>query len=294
MRRALGYKLEREGHLLPDFAAFLECYGVPCITTEYALRWAMMSDSASPRWWACRLSIVRRFALFASAFDARTEIPPHDLLPRTGSRRLTPYVYSQDDILALMAATHRLKGLKAHTYATLFGLLAVTGMRVGEVLALDRTDIDWQAGVLVVQHAKFGKSRALPLHPTTVQALLAYNGERDRYLPQQRSPAFLLSLAGTRLHYKNVHVTFLRLLHQSGLTERRPRRPRIHDLRHTFTIKTLLRWHREGVDVSSHLPALSTYLGHVNPSHTYWYLTATPELLQLAAGRLEQVLGERS
>jgi integrase len=187
-----------------------------------------------------------------------------------------------------------LSGLKAHTYATLIGLLMATGMRVGEVLALDRTDIDWQTGILVVRHAKFGKSRELPLHPTTVQALLTYKGERDRCLPRQHSPGFLLSLAGTRLLYKNVHFTFLRLLRQAGLAGRRPRRPRIHDMRHTFAIKALLRWHRDGVDVSTHLPALSTYLGHVNPSDTYWYLTATPELLQLAAGRLEHALGEQS
>jgi integrase/recombinase XerD len=294
VRRALGCKLEREGRLLPDFVAFLERHGATYITSELALRWATMPASATPWWWATRLSMVRRFAQYVYAFDGRTEIPSRDLLPSTKSRRLTPYVYSEDDVLALMGATHMLSGLMAHTYATLIGLLMATGMRVGEVLALDRTDIDWQTGILVVRHAKFGKSRELPLHPTTVQALLAYKGERDRCLPRQHSPGFLLSLAGTRLLYKNVHFTFLRLLHQAGLAERRPRRPRIHDMRHTFAIKALLRWYREGADVSSHLPALSTYLGHVLPSHTYWYITATPELMQLAAGRLEYALGERS
>ena len=294
LRRALGYKLEREGRLLPDFATFLEGTGVTHITSELALRWATMPASATPRWWAYRLSMVRRFAQYVHAFDARNEVPPRDLLPSAKTRRLTPYVYSEDDVLALMEATHILSGLMAHTYATLTGLLAATGMRIGEALALDRTDIDWQTGILVVRHAKFGKSRQLPLHPTTVQALLAYNDERDRCLPRRHSQALLLSLAGTRLLYKNVHFTFLRLLREAGLAERCPRRPRIHDLRHTFTIKALLRWYQEGADVASHLPALSTYLGHVNPSHTYWYLTATPELLQLAAGRLEHALGERS
>ena len=294
VRRALGYKLEREGHLLPDFIAFLKRHRATYITSELALRWATMPANATPWWWAYRLSMVRRFAQYAHALDARTEIPSRGLLPSTRPRRLAPYVYSEGDVLTLMEATHMLSGLMAHTYATLIGLLAATGMRIGEVLALDHTDIDWQTSILVVRHAKFGKSRELPLHPTTVQALLAYKGERDRCLPRRHSPALLLSLAGTRLLYKNVHFTFLRLLREAGLAERCPRRPRIHDLRHTFTIKALLRWYQEGADVSSHLPALSTYLGHVHPSHTYWYLTATPELLQLAAGRLERGLGERS
>jgi integrase len=292
VRRALGYKLEREGHLLPDFVAFLERRGATHVTTALALQWATLPAGATLRWWATRLSMVRCFANHARAFDARTEIPSPDLLPSTKPRRLVPYVYTEGEVLALMREADILSGLKAHTYATLIGLLATTGMRVGEVLALDRSDIDWQQGVLVVRHSKFDKSREVPLHPTTLRALRAYSRERDQHLPQPRSLGLLLSLAGTRLHYKNVHYAFQRLLRRAGLAEQHPRRPRIHDLRHTFAIQTLVRWHRDGVDVPSCLPALSTYLGHVCPSNTYWYLTATPELLQLAAGRLEQVLGE--
>ena len=292
VRRALGYKLEREGRLLPDFVAFLEHHDATHITAELALCWAIAPASATSRWWAHRLSIVRSFAKYVCAFDPRTEIPSLDLLPKSKPRRIAPYVYTEDEILALMAAAQILSGLKADTYATLIGLLASTGMRVGEALAFDRSDIDWHESILVVRHSKFGKSREVPLHPTTVQALHAYSAKRDKCLPHPRSPSFLLSLAGTRLLYKNVHFCFLRLLQRAGLVERHPRRPRLHDLRHTFATKTLVRWHRTGMDVTARLPSLSTYLGHVHPSHTYWYLTATPELLQLAAGRFEQALGD--
>ena len=292
IRRALGYKLEREGRLLPDFIAFVESQGARHITTELALQWATLPARASTRWWFHRLSIIRRFAQYLRAFDAQTEVPPDDLLPQVKSHRLEPYVYTDDEVLALMAAASSLSGLKAHTYATLIGLLACTGMRVGETLAIDCSDIDWQQGALLVRHSKFDKSREVPLHPTTVQALRAYGQARDQCLPRISSPAFLLSLAGTRLNYKNVHFYFLRLLNRAGLADRQPRRPRIHDLRHTFAIRTLCRWYREGMDVQACLPALSTYLGHVCPSQTYWYLTATPDLLKAASGRFEQSLGE--
>lgn len=162
-------------------------------------------------------------------------------------------------------------------------------MRVGEAIALDRDDVDCRDGALIVRQGKFGKSRELLIDPTTASALRGYVRERDRVLRHPRSPSFLLSLSGTRLHYKNVHFYFLRLLRRAGLGERRPR-PRLHDLRHTFAVTTLMRWYRENVDVEARLPALSTYLGHVAPSSTYWYLTATPELLELARQRAEQAL----
>ena len=291
VRRALGYKLEREQRLLPEFVAFLNNHGATHVTTELALRWATAPATASPEWWAKRLTLVRGFAKYARAQDARTEIPSPELVSKRKASRLVPYVYTDDEVRALMQATQMLHGLKARTYATLLGLLAATGMRVGEALALECSDIDWREGVLVVRHSKFGKSRELPLHPTTVQALRDYARQRNQCLPHPRSPSFLLSLAGTRLNYKNVHFSFLRLLRRAGLAGRRPRRPRIHDLRHAFAIKTLVAWHRAGLDVHAHLPSLSTYLGHVCPSNTYSYLTATPELLRLAGKRFEQVLG---
>ena len=293
LRRALGHKLEREGRLLPQFLSFLEHSGATSITSSLALHWAMAPGDASPHWWTARLGEVRVFARYMAARDPHTEIPPPELLPAIRSRRVVPYVYSDAEVQALMRTACTFEGVKAATYTTLLGLLAVTGMRVGEVIALDRSDVDWRARLLVIRNSKFGKSRELPLDPTTIQALRAYGRARDRSLPRPRSPALLLSLAGTRLLYKNVQRGFSQLLCQIELPPRLPRQPRLHDLRHTFATKTLVRWYQEGRDVQAHLPLLSTYLGHVNPSQTYWYLTATPELMQLAERRSRRALGER-
>lgn len=291
LRRALGYKLEREGQHLPQFLSFLEQEGGTHITASLALRWAMAPANATPRWWAVRLGQVRLFARYMAARDPCTEVPSVELLPATRARRLVPYVYRDCDVEALMQAACTFEGLKTATYATLVGLLAVTGMRVGEALGLDRTDIDWRERLLVIRSGKFGKSRELVLHPTTIGALRAYGRARDRAFPHPRSPALLLSLAGTRLIYKNVQRGFLQLLHDAELPRLLPRRPRLHDLRHTFAITTLVRWYQEEQDVQARLPALSTYLGHVNPSQTYWYLTGTPELLRLAERRARKAHG---
>lgn len=288
VRRALGFALEREGRVLPQFLAYLEHHGSDSITVALALDWALSPPGVSPWWAGTRMAMVRGFATYLAALDPRTEVPPADLLPTPSSTRLIPYLYTDAEICALMAAARTLDGLKSTTYATLIGLLAATGMRVGEAIALDRDDVDEREGMLVVRHGKFGKARELMLHRTTTKALRAYAGARERVHPHPRSRALLLSLAGTRLHYKNVHLAFLRLVHRAGLAERRPRRPRIHDLRHTFAVSTLVRWYREGADVEARLPALSTYLGHLAPSSTYWYLTATPELLELASQRAQR------
>jgi integrase len=190
----------------------------------------------------------------------------------------------------MAAAPGALAPFKGATYCTLLGLLATTGLRVGEALALDQADCDLTTGVLRIRRAKFGKTRQVPLHPSTGAALIAYSRLRDRTFRPPRSPSFFVSRAGTRLHYKNVHLAFLRLVRAAGLTDRLPRRPRLHDLRHSFATHTLLDWYRTGVDVEARLPWLSTYLGHVGPSSTYWYLTATPELLTLAHRRLARFL----
>jgi len=295
VRRALGFALEREGHLLPQFVSFLERHGSSYITTSLAIRWAIASPGVSPSWSNTRMGMVRGFAKYLCALDPRTEVPPRDRLPAPCRTRPTPYIYTDKEICDLMSVAARiLLGLKGATYATLIGLLAATGMRVGEAIALERGDVNDHEGVLVVRCGKFGKSRELVLHPTTTQALRAYASMRDAALPHPRSQSFLLSRAGTRLDYKNVHCAFLRLVHRADLAERRPRRPRIHDLRHTFAVGTLVRWYRQGVDVGARLPALSTYLGHVNPASTYWYLSATPQLLQLAKRRAQRVLGPLS
>ncbi len=289
LRRALGFKLEREGHLLAQFLSFLLARQSPYISASLAVQWAVASPSGSPKCARSRLRMVRGLAKYLAALDPRHEVPSLELLPATQTPRPTPYIYTEVEICTLIETTQALHGLKAATYATLLGLLAATGMRVGEAIALNRDDVDAHRATLIVQRGKFGKARELALHRTTVKALEDYAGARDRALPHPRSPAFLLSLAGTRLEYKNVHCCFLRLVHAAGLSQRRPR-PRPHDFRHTFAVATLLRWYREGVDVETHLPALSTYLGHVSPSSTYWYLTATPQLLELARQRAQQRL----
>jgi integrase len=235
--------------------------------------------------------MVRQLAKYVSALDPRTEVPSPQLLPRWTPQKRPPYLYTDEEIMALMRAARALHGLKGATYATLLGLLSATGMRVGEALRLDRADIDWREQVLLIRHSKFGKSRELTLEPSTVQALRNYARQRDRLLPRPRSPSFLLSLAGTRLHYKNVHFCFSRLLRLARLADRQPRRPRLHDLRHTFALKTIIDGYRADLNVQTRLSSLSTYLGHVCPSHTYWYLSAAPELLELAAERLEESLG---
>jgi integrase/recombinase XerD len=293
LRRALGFKLEREGLLLPQFLNFLEQEDATHITSSLAMRWAMTPSTASSRWWAVRLGEVRGFARYMAVREPCTEVPSPDLLPLPASRRLVPFVYSNADVRALIGAANALHGLKQSTYATLLGLLSVTGMRVGEVIGLDRSDVDWRAQLLLVRTAKFGKSREVALHPTTIKALRAYARVRDQALPHPRSPALLLSLAGTRLLYQNVQDGFAHLLRRIELSRRPSRRPRLHDFRHAFAVNTLVRWYREGLNVEAHLPLLSTYLGHVNPSQTYWYLTATPELMQLAERHARKALRER-
>lgn len=293
-RRALGFKLERDGRLLTDFVASLDQAGQITITIDAALAWATLPVGAEPSWWGTRLSIVRGFARWRAAFDPATEVPPADLLA-VQSRRAEPYPYTDDDVASLMRAARAIPlPLKAATYEALIGLLAVTGMRVGEAIGLDRGDLDRDEGVLAVREAKFNKSREVPLHPSTVEALAAYAGLRDRLCPRPTSPSLFISTAGTRLIYKNVHRKWLDLVSIAGLERRSPRcRPRPHDLRHRFAVTTLVGWYRDGANVEARLPQLSTYLGHVAPSGTYWYLHAAPELMARAAQRLEAAESDR-
>ena len=294
IRRALGYKLARAEKLLAQFVAFLEERNETVITIENTLTWVTL-PGGSDSWRAHRLSTVRGFAAYLHALDDTHQVPPADLCPNRPARA-TPYPYSEEQIAALMAATVILRGrLRQATYRTLLGLLAVTGMRVGEAIRLDRDDVDLAHGVLTVRDTKFGKSRELPIHPSTVKALGGYARERDRLCQEPSTDAVLVSQAGTRLLYCAVHATFKQLRHHAGL---RPRsvtcRPRIHDFRHRFAVQTLLDWYRSGVDVQPLMPLLSTYLGHTRPSDSFWYLTAAPELLEIAAGRLDRAEGEQA
>ncbi len=284
LRRGLGYKLARPEKLLIQFLAHLDAAGVDVITVDAAVGWARRAEG-TPNWWAYRLSCVRGFAVYLHALDARHEVPPSDLLP-TRPQRAVPYLYSDHEIAGLIEAAAGLKaGFRVATYQTLIGLLAVTGMRVGEAIRLDTTDYDPTGGVLTVRWTKFDKTRLLPLHPSTVTALDRYLARRDR----PSSPALLCSPGGSRLLYCNVHSTFRTMRTAAGLPAgTKTCRPRIHDLRHRFAVQSLLDAYRDDASIGHRLALLSTYMGHVNPAGTYWYLSAAPELLALAADRLDQ------
>ncbi len=291
LRRALGFKLAKESRLLPDFTAFAEAAGAGAVTTDLAVRWAVRPEGTSPVWAAQRLSMVRGFARYLQTVDPDAQVPPAGLLPAR-TRRVTPYIYSDADIAALMTAARALRNpLKAATIETLIGLLAVTGMRGSEAMTLDRGDLD-PAGLVTIRATKFRKSRQLPLHPSTLAALAGYQDIRGRLCPSPATTSLLVSTTGARLCHETVQPAFRHLLRQAGIGQDTSRpRATMHGLRHTFAVTTLLGWYRDGQDVQARLPALSTWLGHANPAATYWYLTATPELLALAAGRLEAAPG---
>jgi integrase len=295
MRRALGYRLVRPQKLLTQFLDHLDATEVTTVSTQATLDWSCLPIGGDINWWAYRLSVVRGFAAYLHTLDPSVQIPATDLLP-SRARRASPYLYSAADIAALLTAAGSLSTpLRRATITTLIGLLAVTGMRVGEVIALDRADLDLHLGMLVVQHGKFGKSRELVLHSSTVAALRSYLIERDRLHPAAAGPAMFISTAGTRLLYCNVHWTFHRLVAQAGLMPRSAScRPRIHDLRHSFAVQAMLDAYAAGQDGQVRLTLISTYLGHVDPAATYWYLSASPELLALAAQRLDHSRTGRS
>ncbi|HLZ25010.1 MAG TPA: tyrosine-type recombinase/integrase [Ktedonobacterales bacterium] len=294
MRRALGYKLQRTEKLLADFIGFVEASASERVTIDLAIAWATLPTKGAMNWWAGRLTVVRRFATYLHTLDPTIEVPPTDLLPLR-SHRAVPYLYSDGDIVALMTAAEEIlrSPLRVLTYRTLIALLAVTGMRIGEAIRLNRHDLDSEAGVLTVRLTKFGKSRELPLHTSTLDALHGYLRQRDQLLQRPAAPSLFISTAGTRLLYCNVHWTFLRLVRHVGLQPRSTAcRPRLHDLRHSFAVRTVIDAYRADIDVAARLPLLSTYLGHVHPANTYWYLSAAPELLALAGKRLERSLEE--
>ena len=286
MRRGLGFKLERAGHWLPDFATYLGEHHSEHITVALALTWATGRAAGNPKLIATRLGVVRQFAIHHQVVDPATEVPPDDLV--VASRiRTPPHLFSRDDVAALVEATTSLDPpFRAATYAAFIGLVAVTGLRSGEALRLDRTDVDLTGGVVTVWRTKFGKSREVPLHPSTVAALAAYDRIRQRAFPGV--PWFFANTKGTRLYAPDLYKAFAQLIASAGI-EVAPgaRRPRPHDLRHSFAVETLTGWYRDGLDVEARLPMLSTFLGHLEPTMTYWYLSATPELLALAARRLE-------
>jgi integrase/recombinase XerD len=287
LRRGLGFKLERHAELLGQFIGWLEDHGAATVTTADALAWVTLPERANPGWLQYRMQAVRGFAAYLATLDPSAEVPPPGILPG-GPRRAVPYLYSDADIAALFAQAGRLKTpLRQKTFKMLIGLMAVTGIRGGEAIALDDEDFDPGRGLLLVRHAKLGRHRLLPLHPTTVTAVQSYRQLRDQVFPRPRSQALLVSTAGTRLIRRRAGQTFAALARRAGLASRSGNcRPRPHDLRHSFAVATLLAWCHDGGDVAARMPLLSAYLGHSDPRHTYWYLTGTPELLAEAARRL--------
>lgn len=295
LRRALGFKLRDHQAVLGDFVSFLEHQGASTITTQLALHWAKQPRNVQPAHWARRLSMVRYFAQHWSATDPRTEIPPLGLLPHRYHRR-APYIYTQDQITQLIEAAKQLptlRGLRPWTYCALFGLMAITGLRVSEAIALNREDLDLTRGVLTIHRTKFGKTRLTPVHISTQHALRQYTRRRDRIHSKPKTSSLFLADRGTRLTDCMVRQTFIKLSRQIGLRSASDSHgPRLHDLRHTFAVRTLVDWYRAGLNIERQMPVLATYLGHTHVADTYWYLSATPELLSLAGARLEHILGE--
>ncbi|CAN5235496.1 tyrosine-type recombinase/integrase [soil metagenome] len=295
MRRALGFKLTTFGQKLMSFVGYLERCGGTVVTTETALSWAMSTPRSTDEVpWSRRLMVVRIFARHLKVLEPATEFPPADVLAHH-YRRITPHLFTSAELTALLDAAGTLRpALRARTWHTLIALLAVTGLRTGEACHLDRTDVDLDEDILTVRDAKFGKSRRVPVHPSTVAALREYAQQREHHHRAPPTAAFFVSTRSTRLDARNLPHTFARLIATAGIGVREgQRRPRLHDLRHTFATATLLSWYRDGVDVQARLPLLSTYLGHADPKSTYWYLSGSPELLTLAAARLTDTFGGR-
>lgn len=291
LRRSLGFKLENEERGLGYFLSFLEEKGAARITTALALQFATQRKQTHPTEYAKRLSTVRGFAAYHRGVDSSTEVPPCGLLPYP-PQRARPYFYSEDEVRRLLKAARQLSptdSLRPWTYHCLLGLLAATGMRLGEAVNLQLQDADWAQGLLTIRNTKFGKSRLIPLHESTKTVLAQYVKRRNRLFAPQPTDNLFVSNRGTALRLNRIEETFDELLRQVGLfAPSVNQKPRLHDFRHRFAVETLKHWYRSGEDVDRCLPVLSTYLGHVHVTHTYWYLTNTPELMGAAGKRLEK------
>jgi integrase/recombinase XerD len=293
MRYQLGYKLKRATSVLNGFAVYAKQKKVSHITTKMALEYAMQNRNAAPPSWASRLGIIRRFALHMRLLDPLTEVPPSSLLPYS-YRRKSPYIYSENDILKMLKSCNILSNhpLNAKTYYTLLGLIAVTGLRPGEALNLERDSVDMSLGIITIRDSKFRKTRKIPIHKSTIKMLRQYVKQRDQYFRKKMSPYFFVDKRGYRLRARTVRSIFAKICIRAGLrNEGKHVGPKIMGLRHTFAIKTLVRCYLDGLNADIVIPILSTYLGHENPIHTYWYLSATPELFGLINARLEKKFG---
>lgn len=287
LRNRLGHDLTDYHRLLPRFVAFLDNAGLATVTIAAALEWVNAPEvDPSTTVAAHRMTIARGFARHMAGLDPRTEIPPFGLVP-SRRRRHEPFIFSVTDIGTMLGGARHLRTRFASaTHETLIGLLAATGLRVGEVIRLDRSDVDKVDAVLTIRESKFGKSRMVPVQPSVLAALQHYARLRDQVHREPTTVSFFVSTRGNRMVYPTIHAVFRNLCDGAGIGATAPFPPRIHDLRHTFAVRTLLDWYRAGEDVDARLPVLSTYLGHRDPRWTYWYLSAAPELLALAARRL--------
>lgn len=294
LRRSLGFKLRGTDCLLRQLVRFAREQKVSHLTARLAVRWATQPAKVLPATLGGRYQIVRHFALYLSTVDGRTEVPPAGLLVYRRQRK-PPYFYTDRQVVRLVQRARKLpsaKGLKGPTLSTLLGLVAVTGMRIGEAVTLDRQHVDLSQGLLTIHQAKRDRVRLIPLHGSTCTMLRQFERLRNRVCPHPRSPTFFVSETGDRLNDNWVRVWFAHVSRQIGLRGPNDRRgPRIHDLRHRFAIKSMLKWYRTGNDVEAHLPELATYLGHQHVSDTYWYLSATPELLHEATRRWQRGKG---
>jgi len=290
LRRSLGFKLREYGECLHEFVSFLKKNRTSHIKTKLAVEYATQRQDEKPVSWARRLIIIRGFASYRLGADPKTEIPPVGLLPFR-SQRARPYLYTKGEICRLLNAALTMESphkLQPHTYYCLFGLLAVSGLRVGEAVNLQPQDVNWSEGILTIRGAKFGKSRLVPLHPSTCTVLHNYAKRRDAIYARRAVSYFFVTSHGTKLEKPNLSRIFRELSRQIGIRKPGERHgPRLHDFRHRFAVETLLRWYRRGEQVTRRMPVLSTYLGHVNVTGTYWYLSNTPELMGAASQLLE-------
>lgn len=300
LRRGLGFKMHDASLQLPRFVSFMDERQAGHITARLALEWAQQAPSVQPAEWARRLGFVRGFARYRSATDALTEIPPPGLLPHR-STRARPYLYTDEEVQRLLEAALKLPTnwpstpLRPWVFHCLLGLLSVTGLRISEALNLQLGDIDLEHGVLTIRDAKLGRSRLVPIHPSTCAVLTKYLQRRKQFFGQPVSQYVFVSRCGTRLDGGRVHRAFYALSRCTGLrASGASKGPRLHDFRHRFAVKVLTRWYQSGEDAERLLPALSTYLGHVCVADTYWYLSSWPELMAQAMARLERRWGESS
>lgn len=287
MRRGFGYRYDSEERCLGEFVSFMDAARATIVTRKLAMEWI---TQASRTTWPQRLSAIRGFARYLSNLEPSTELPPAGIFP--SPRRPRPYIYTEAEIERLLDATLRwgwAKGINRRTYHCLFGLLAATGMRLGEAIGLKCADVDLRVGILTLRMTKGGKERLVPLHPTTTRALANYAAQRDDCPACRKSPWFFVLRRGQRLRPQYPQRVFIAVLRRIGLRDPEPhsRGPRLHDLRHSFAVNTIVRWYRAGEDIERLLPTLSTYLGHSKVRDTYWYLSSCPDLMNQAASRLE-------